>query len=119
MTSRERQVGCCGRVPRRRFLADLGMGFTGLALGGALATVALITKNELVLVVAGGCFVVEALSVILQVASVRFRGKKLFLMAPIHHHFELLGWPEFTVIVRFWIVGIILALISIGSLKLR
>ena len=100
--------------------AQVFMGDTGsLALGGALATVALITKNELVLVVAGGCFVVEALSVIIQVFWYRRTGQRVFRMAPIHHHYELNGLPEPKIIVRFWIVSFVLQVISLTTLKLR
>lgn len=101
--------------PAEVFMGDVG----SLSLGGALGTLAVVTKHELILVVVGGIFVMETVSVALQVASYKLRGKRLFRMAPIHHHFEQIGWPESKVIVRFWIVGIILALISIGSLKLR
>jgi phospho-N-acetylmuramoyl-pentapeptide-transferase len=100
--------------------AQLFMGDTGsLALGGALATVALITKNELILVVAGGCFVVEALSVIVQVFWYRRTGKRIFRMAPIHHHYELNGLPEPKIIVRFWIVSFVLQVVALTTLKLR
>ena len=100
--------------------ADVFMGDVGsLSLGGALGTLAVVTKHELILVIVGGIFVMETVSVILQVASYKLRGKRIFRMAPIHHHFEQIGWPESKVIVRFWIVGILLALVSIGSLKLR
>jgi phospho-N-acetylmuramoyl-pentapeptide-transferase len=96
------------------------MGDVGsLSLGGALGTMAVVTKHELILIVVGGIFVMETVSVMLQVASYKMTGKRIFKMAPIHPHFEQIGWPESKVIVRFWIVGIILALISIGSLKLR
>jgi phospho-N-acetylmuramoyl-pentapeptide-transferase len=96
------------------------MGDTGsLALGGALATVAILIKMELILAIVGGLFVAEALSVILQVASFRLTGRRIFRMAPIHHHFELLGWPENKVVVRFWIVASLLALLSLSTLKLR
>jgi phospho-N-acetylmuramoyl-pentapeptide-transferase len=81
--------------------------------------VAIITKHEVLLAVVGGVFVVEALSVILQVGSYKLRRKRIFKMAPIHHHFELLGWAESKVIVRFWIVGVIFALLAISTLKLR
>lgn len=101
--------------PAEVFMGDVG----SLSLGGALGTLAVVTKHELILVVTGGIFVMETVSVIMQVASYKLTGKRLFRMAPIHHHFEQIGWPESKVIVRFWIVGIILALISIGSLKLR
>lgn len=97
------------------------MGDTGsMALGGALATVALLIKQELLLIVIGGVFVAEALSVVLQVASYRLRGgKRVFLMAPIHHHFEKLGWSESKVVIRFWIVGALFVLLSVSTLKLR
>ena len=96
------------------------MGDVGsLSLGGALGTLAVVTKHELILVVVGGIFVIETLSVALQVASYKMTGKRIFKMAPIHHHFEQIGWPESKVITRFWIIGIILALMSLGSLKLR
>jgi len=90
-----------------------------LSLGGALGTLAVVTKHELILIVTGGIFVLETVSVIMQVASYKLTGKRVFRMAPIHHHFEQIGWPESKVITRFWIIGIILALMSIGSLKLR
>jgi phospho-N-acetylmuramoyl-pentapeptide-transferase len=101
--------------------AQIFMGDTGsLFLGGSLGVVAVFIKQELILIVLGGVFVAETLSVILQVYSFRHRrGKRIFKMAPIHHHFELSGWPEPKVTVRFWIVGIILALLSLASLKLR
>ncbi|MBI2456409.1 MAG: phospho-N-acetylmuramoyl-pentapeptide-transferase [candidate division NC10 bacterium] len=100
--------------------AQVFMGDTGsLALGGALATVALVTKNELILVVAGGCFVVEALSVIIQVFWFRRTGRRIFRMAHIHHHYELNGLPEPKIIVRFWIVSFVLQVIALTTLKLR
>ncbi len=100
--------------------ADVFMGDVGsLGLGGALGTLAVITKHEIVLAVVGGIFVVETLSVVLQVASFKLTGKRILRMAPIHHHFELKGWHESKVIVRFWIVGIMLALLSLATLKLR
>ncbi|HMB71237.1 MAG TPA: phospho-N-acetylmuramoyl-pentapeptide-transferase, partial [bacterium] len=100
--------------------AEVFMGDTGsLALGGALAIVSILLKMELILVVAGGLFVAEAASVVLQVGSFKLRGKRIFKMAPIHHHFELLGWPESKVVVRFWIVASLLALLSLSTLKLR
>jgi len=101
--------------PAEVFMGDVG----SLALGGALGALAVVTKHELVLVVTGGIFVAEVLSVVLQVASYKMTGKRIFRMAPIHHHFEQIGWPESKVIIRFWIVGIILALVSLSSLKLR
>jgi len=101
--------------PAQVFMGDVG----SLSLGGALGTIAVITKQEMVLVIVGGIFVVEALSVIFQVASFRIWGKRIFRMAPIHHHFELKGWPEPKIIVRFWIISIILALVALSTLKLR
>ncbi len=100
--------------------ADIFMGDVGsLGLGGSLGTLAVITKHEIVLAVVGGIFVIETISVILQVTSFQLTGKRLFKMAPIHHHFELKGWPEPKVIVRFWIVGMMLALLSLATLKVR
>jgi phospho-N-acetylmuramoyl-pentapeptide-transferase len=101
--------------PASVFMGDVG----SLPLGGALATVAVISKHELLLLLVGGLFVIEALSVIFQVASYKSRGKRVFLMAPIHHHFELKGWEEPKVVIRFWIIAIILALLSLSTLKLR
>jgi phospho-N-acetylmuramoyl-pentapeptide-transferase len=100
--------------------ADIFMGDVGsLGLGGSLGTLAVITKHEIVLAVVGGIFVIETISVILQVTSFQLTGKRVFKMAPIHHHFELKGWPEPKVIVRFWIIGMMLALLSIATLKVR
>ena len=100
--------------------ADVFMGDTGsLALGGALGTAAVILKREVLLFLIGGIFVFEALSVIIQVLSYKTRGKRVFRMAPIHHHFELKGWPETRVVVRFWIAGILVALLSLSTLKLQ
>lgn len=100
--------------------AQVFMGDTGsLALGGALGALAVATKHELVLAIAGGVFVMEALSDIIQVGSYKLTGKRVFLMAPIHHHFEKKGWSETTVVVRFWIVSILLALFALATLKLR
>lgn len=100
--------------------ADVFMGDVGsLGLGGMLGTLAVISKQEIVLAVVGGIFVMETVSVVLQVASYKLTGKRIFKMAPIHHHFELKGWPEPRVIVRFWIVGIVLALLSLATLKVR
>jgi phospho-N-acetylmuramoyl-pentapeptide-transferase len=96
------------------------MGDTGsLALGGALGTIAVATKHELVLAIVGGLFVLEAVSVIVQVVSFRLFGKRVFRMAPLHHHFEQKGWPESTVVIRFWIIAVVLALIGLATLKLR
>jgi phospho-N-acetylmuramoyl-pentapeptide-transferase len=100
--------------------AQIFMGDTGsLALGGALGTVAILLKKELLLVIIGGIFVAEALSVILQVGSFKLTGKRIFNMAPFHHHFELMGWSEEKVVVRFWIIAALLALLSISTLKLQ
>ncbi|MBI4313363.1 MAG: phospho-N-acetylmuramoyl-pentapeptide-transferase [Candidatus Omnitrophica bacterium] len=100
--------------------ASLFMGDTGsLGLGGALGTVAILVKKELLLALVGGIFVAEALSVILQVASFQLTGRRIFLMAPLHHHFQLKGWPENKVTVRFWIIGAVLAFFSFSTLKLR
>ncbi|MBI3317987.1 MAG: phospho-N-acetylmuramoyl-pentapeptide-transferase [Candidatus Omnitrophica bacterium] len=100
--------------------ATIFMGDTGsLALGGAIGAVAVLIKKELLLGLLGGIFVMEVLSVILQVASFRMTGNRIFLMAPIHHHFQLKGWPENKVTVRFWILGAVLALLSLSTLKLR
>jgi phospho-N-acetylmuramoyl-pentapeptide-transferase len=101
--------------PASVFMGDVG----SLALGGALGMLAIITKNELTLVIVGGIFVLEAVSVIVQVASFKLTGKRVFLMAPIHHHFEKKGWAEPKVIVRFWIISIFLALIALATLKVR
>ncbi len=101
--------------PAQVFMGDVG----SLALGAALAVVAVITKNEILLALCGGVFVAEALSVMAQVASFKMTGKRVFKMAPIHHHFELKGWAEPKVIVRFWIISILLALFTLSTLKLR
>ena len=100
--------------------AQIFMGDTGsLALGGLLGTVAVATKHEIVLAIVGGLFVLEAVSVIIQVASFKLTGKRIFLMAPIHHHFEKLGWKEPQIVIRFWIICVLLALIGLSTLKLR
>ncbi len=100
--------------------AAIFMGDTGsLALGGMLGAVAVATKHEIVLVIIGGLFVLEAVSVILQVASFKMTGKRVFKMAPIHHHFEHLGWTEAQVVIRFWIIAVVLALLGLATLKLR
>ena len=101
--------------PASMFMGDVG----SLALGAALGTVAVATRHEVVLVVVGGIFVIEALSVIFQVGSYKLRHRRIFRMAPIHHHFELTGWPEPLIIVRFWIVSIIFSLLALATLKLR
>jgi phospho-N-acetylmuramoyl-pentapeptide-transferase len=100
--------------PAKVFMGDTG----SLAIGGALGTAAICTKQELLLVIIGGVFVMEALSVMLQVGSFKLRKKRIFKMAPIHHHFELLGWHESQVIIRFWILSIMLALFGIALLKI-
>ena len=100
--------------------AAVFMGDTGsLALGGALGAIAVSTKHEIVLAIVGGLFVVEALSVIIQVGYFKMTGKRVFLMAPIHHHYEKLGWSESTIVIRFWIVALILAMIGLATLKVR
>ncbi len=100
--------------------AEVFMGDTGaLSLGGVLGALAILLKKEILLVIVGGVFVIEALSVILQVASFRLRGKRIFKMAPLHHHFELSGWHESKVVVRFWIIGALLALMSLSTFKIR
>ncbi|SNR73965.1 phospho-N-acetylmuramoyl-pentapeptide-transferase [Paracoccus sediminis] len=100
--------------------AAVFMGDTGsLALGGALGAIAVVTKHEIVLAIVGGLFVVEALSVIIQVAYFKRTGRRVFLMAPIHHHFEKKGWGEAQIVIRFWIIALILALIGLATLKLR
>jgi phospho-N-acetylmuramoyl-pentapeptide-transferase len=101
--------------PAEVFMGDVG----SLALGGAIGTVAVIIKQEILLVAIGGVFVLEGLSVMIQVASFKFRGKRVFKMAPLHHHFELMGWSETKVVVRFWIIALIFALFSLTTLKLR
>jgi phospho-N-acetylmuramoyl-pentapeptide-transferase len=101
--------------PAEVFMGDVG----SLGLGGSLGTLAVISKQEIVLAVVGGIFVVETLSVVFQVASFKLTGKRIFRMAPIHHHFELKGWPEPRIIIRFWIAGIVLALLSLATLKVR
>lgn len=101
--------------PAQIFMGDVG----SLSLGGVLGTIAVITKNEFLFVIIGGVFVMEAISVILQVGSYKIRKKRIFKMAPIHHHFELMGWPEPKVIVRFWIISIVLSILALATLKLR
>jgi|LULF01.1.fsa_nt_gb phospho-N-acetylmuramoyl-pentapeptide-transferase len=101
--------------PAQIFMGDVG----SLSLGGALGMIAVLTKNEFLFVIIGGVFVMEAISVILQVGSFKLRKKRIFKMAPIHHHFELLGWPEPKVIVRFWIISILLSILALATLKLR
>jgi phospho-N-acetylmuramoyl-pentapeptide-transferase len=101
--------------PARVFMGDTG----SLALGGALGSIAVITKHELVLVIIGGLFVLETVSVIVQVASFKMTGRRVFAMAPLHHHFEKKGWAEPTIVIRFWIIAVILALVGLATLKLR
>ena len=101
--------------PAQMFMGDVG----SLSLGAALGIVAVMTKNEILLIIVGGVFVIEALSVIFQVASYKLRRKRVFLMAPIHHHYELKGWPEPQIIVRFWIISFICAVVGLSTLKLR
>ena len=96
------------------------MGDTGsLSLGAGLGAIAVMIKQEFLLVIVGGIFVMESLSVIIQVLSFKYRGKRVFRMAPIHHHFELKGWNEGKIVVRFWIISIILGLVALSTLKLR
>lgn len=101
--------------PAMVFMGDVG----SLALGGTLGVLAVLVRQEIVLIIMGGVFVVETLSVILQVGSYKLRGQRIFRMAPIHHHYELKGWPEPRVIVRFWIISLILVLVGLATLKLR
>ena len=101
--------------PAEVFMGDVG----SLALGGAIGTLAVLSKAELLLPFIGGLFVVEAVSVILQVASFRLTGRRIFRMAPLHHHFELMGWPEAKVVIRFWILALLMALLALTTLKLR
>jgi phospho-N-acetylmuramoyl-pentapeptide-transferase len=114
-------VGAClaflwfNAPPAAVFMGDTG----SLALGGALGAVSVATHHEFVLAIVGGLFVIEALSVVIQVAVYKRTGKRVFLMAPIHHHFEKLGWRESTVVIRFWIVAMVLALVGLATLKLR
>ncbi len=114
-------IGACigflwfNEPPAKIFMGDTG----SLALGGSLGAVGIITKHEIVLAITGGLFVLEAVSVIVQVISFKLTGRRIFKMAPIHHHFEKKGWPESTVVIRFWIISIILALVGLASLKLR
>jgi len=101
--------------PAQVFMGDVG----ALALGAALGLVALVIRQELVLFIMGGVFVLETVSVVLQVLSFRYLGRRIFRMAPLHHHFELKGWPEPRVIVRFWIITLMLVLVGLSTLKLR
>ena len=114
-------VGAClgflwyNAPPAKIFMGDTG----SLSLGGSLAAIAIIVKHEIVLAIIGGLFVLETVSVIIQVISFKLTGKRVFMMAPIHHHFEKKGWAESTVVIRFWIIAIILALVGLATLKLR
>jgi phospho-N-acetylmuramoyl-pentapeptide-transferase len=101
--------------PAQVFMGDIG----ALAVGGALGTIAVIVRQEIVLLIMGGIFVMETASVMLQVASFKLTGRRIFRMAPIHHHFELKGWPEPRVIVRFWIISVVLVLVGLATLKVR
>ena len=101
--------------PAQVFMGDVG----ALALGAALGTIALITRHEIVFFIMAGIFVMETLSVIIQVTSYKLTGKRVFRMAPLHHHYELKGWPEPRVIVRFWIITVMLVLVGLATLKLR
>ena len=101
--------------PAQVFMGDVG----SLSLGAALGTVAVIIRHEYVLIIMGGLFVIEALSVIVQVISFKLTGKRVFKMAPLHHHYELKGWPEPRVIVRFWIITFMLVLLGLAMLRLR
>jgi len=101
--------------PAMVFMGDTG----SLALGGALGVVSVVTKHELVLVIVGGLFVLETVSVIVQVASFKLTGRRVFRMAPLHHHFEEKGWAEPTIVIRFWIIAVVLALVGLATLKLR
>jgi len=114
-------VGACiGFLWYNSHPAQIFMGDTGsLALGGALGTIAVLSKNSLLLVIVGGVFVIEELSVAIQVISFKTTGKRVFKMAPIHHHFELMGWAESKIVTRFWIIGAMLALVTLSTLKLR
>ena len=101
--------------PARVFMGDTG----SLAVGGALGGIGVITKHEIVLAIIGGLFVLEAVSVIIQVGYYKMTKKRIFLMAPIHHHFEKKGWAEATIVIRFWIISAVLAIIGLASLKIR
>jgi len=101
--------------PAQVFMGDVG----ALSIGAALGVVAIMVRQELVLFIMGGIFVLEAVSVIVQVSSYKLTGKRVFRMAPIHHHFELKGWPEPRIIVRFWIITVILVLVGLSTLKIR
>jgi phospho-N-acetylmuramoyl-pentapeptide-transferase len=114
-------VGAClgflwfNAPPAMVFMGDTG----SLALGGSLGAIAVATKHEIVLAIVGGLFVLETVSVIVQVVSFKLTGKRVFRMAPLHHHFERLGWAESTIVIRFWIIAMVLALVGLATLKLR
>jgi phospho-N-acetylmuramoyl-pentapeptide-transferase len=111
---------CLGFLWYNAHPAQVFMGDTGsLALGGCLGTMAILVKREFLLVIVGGLFVLETLSVVIQVLSFKWRGKRVFKMAPLHHHFELSGWRETQVVIRFWIVAILLALVTLTTVKLQ
>ena len=111
---------CLGFLWFNAYPAKIFMGDTGsLSLGGSLGAVSVISKHEIVLGIVGGLFVLETVSVIIQVISFKLTGKRVFMMAPLHHHFEKKGWAESTVVIRFWIISVILALIGLATLKLR
>ena len=101
--------------PAKIFMGDTG----SLSLGGSLGAVSIISKHEIVLAIVGGLFVLETVSVIIQVISFKLTGKRVFMMAPLHHHFEKKGWAEPTIVIRFWVIASILALIGMSTLKLR
>mgnify|MGYP005638505007 FL=1 len=101
--------------PAKVFMGDTG----SLALGATIGSIAIMVKHEIVLAIAGGLFVLETLSVVIQVISFKLTGKRIFMMAPLHHHFEKKGWAESTIVIRFWIITIVLALISLATLKIR
>jgi phospho-N-acetylmuramoyl-pentapeptide-transferase len=101
--------------PAMVFMGDTG----SLAVGGALGAISIVTKHELVLAIIGGLFVLETASVIIQVASFKLTGRRVFAMAPLHHHFEKKGWAESTIVIRFWIIAVVLALFGLATLKLR
>ena len=101
--------------PAKVFMGDTG----SLALGATIGSIAIMVKHEIVLAIAGGLFVLETFSVIIQVISFKLTGKRVFMMAPLHHHFEKKGWAESTIVIRFWIITIVLALLSLATLKIR
>jgi phospho-N-acetylmuramoyl-pentapeptide-transferase len=114
-------VGACigflwfNAYPAEVFLGDVG----SLSLGGVVAVISLIIKKEILVLIIGGVFVLEIASVIIQVVSFKLRGKRVYLMSPIHHHFELTGWPETKVVIRFWILGGLFAIIALSTLKIQ